>query len=264
MVVGAAALPVNTVLWDADGTKTLTQDGWTLAGTPSDGLTKSKDFSSGQADAGTNGVWNINDNNVPSNAYMRMWKDTPQGVSGSQGLVMARIRFISAIGSVNGTFGYSSATKDQSVVMCIRDGQINWKTAEQGSISGASAVSVATNVYRVYAIRWKPDGTFDSWYSITNDWSSNPADWVQVVTSAVIPATALIDHTNTKRTGLFLGANGSSSNTWNGNVDWIAWSKNSDYQLPWTPGIIPEPSGLLALASGIVGLAGFCIRRRRR
>ncbi|MDO8588418.1 MAG: NBR1-Ig-like domain-containing protein [Armatimonadota bacterium] len=230
----------QSVRWNADGTKSLTQETWTLAGNPSDGLTKSNDFSNGQADTGSDGVWHINDNNSPSAAYMRMYKD-PGGLS-SQGIVMARARFIAASASISGTFGYSYASGNHSVVMAIRGGQINWKTAESDNMVPAP-VSVDTSVYRVYALRWYSDGSFDAWYSNTTDWSSNQSDWTQVVSGGRVDTgisqTALIDHNSVARTGLLLGSFGTSTISWEGNVDYIAWSNNSGEWLPWNFNPLP-------------------------
>jgi hypothetical protein len=260
----AANALAGPVIYDSDGTKSLTELGWTLAGTPSDQFTKSKDYSTGMIDGGA-GVWNINDNNSPSNAYMRMWKDPSAdnqnpldppsgGVDQSQGIVMARVKAFSGT-STAGTFGYSSAQGDHSITMAIRAGQINWKSAE-GDNAPVEPVSLdTTSDYRVYAIAYGLGGTFNSWYSTTNDWSSNPADWVQVVTNGVwATQSAMVDETGTAINGLLMGSFGSSGSAWQGNVDWIAWAKDGDLQQPWA---LPEPASLLLLSLG-----GLLLRRR--
>ncbi|GMU20749.1 MAG: hypothetical protein AMXMBFR13_08450 [Phycisphaerae bacterium] len=271
MLAAPTANGMPGAVYDSQGTTTLTQDGWTLAGTPSDQFTKSKDYSTGQLDGGTNGVWNINDNNTGpnGNAYMRMWKDPGPdnpgapgggglgGIDQSQGMVMARVRYISG-SSTNGTFGYSSAAGNHSVMVAVRNGVLAFKSAEQDS-TDAPNVNVDTSVYRVYAIQYGLGGVFDAWYSTTSNWSSNASDWVQVVNDGTWSAgqNALVDETGAARSGLVMGATGSSGNTWNGNIDWIAWSKFGDHQLPWTYPA-PEPATLALLALGALPL----LRRR--
>ncbi|MDO8586546.1 MAG: NBR1-Ig-like domain-containing protein, partial [Armatimonadota bacterium] len=250
----AAALFVTSgaraqnVRWDADGTKTLTTDGWTIAGVQGDGLTKSADFSTGQADAGTNGVWSINDSD--STRYMRMYRD-PVGISSTQGLVMSRVEFVSG-GNTNGTFGYSSASGNHSVVVGVRDGAVNIKDAQGNTTTynGGTSVTVpgGTLSYRIYALRWYYDATpafrYDLWVSDGSDWSANPSDWTQLVSAGAFSSqSALIDHNGVSRTGLLLGSFGNTTTLWQGKIDYIIWSGRSAEQRPWH--FAPTSGGLV-------------------
>ena len=245
MMVAAFAVTSNAqnVRWNPDGTKTLTQDGWTLVGIwGSDGLTKSKDFSSGYLD-GSEPVWQINDNNSPSNAYMRMYKD-PGGINSSRGLVMARIKYISGSTYPKGTFGYTCSS-GHSVVVSVRNGLANIKSCQGDSTTYNNGDSISvpggTTTYRVYALRYYASGTYDLWVSNSSSWSANSADWTQLISGGGWTSqSALVDHTGVARNGLVLGSFGPDSETWNGYIDYIAWSANTNEQLPWS--FDPNPS----------------------
>lgn len=233
----ALAASAQNVRWNPDGTKTLTQDGWALAGSGSDGLTKSRDFSSGYID-GSDTVWRINDNNSPSNAYMRMYKD-PGGMNSSRGLIIARIKYISGSTYPKGTFGYSSAGGEHSIVVSIRNGQANIKTCQGDSTTYNSGNSITvpggTTSYRVYALRYYAGGVYDLWVSNGSDWSSNSSDWTQLISSGQWTVQSpMIDENGTMRTGLVLGSFGPDSESWNGYIDYIAWSANTNEQTPWS------------------------------
>lgn len=236
LIANGAFAQAVSVRWDSDGTKTLTQDGWTLAGTQSDLMAKSKDYSSGQADAGTNGVWRINDNNAPANAYMRMYKDTG-GMSSSQGIIMARVKWSSGSSSGKGTFGYSAGSA-HSVVVAIRDGAVNIKNAGGDSTTynsgGSVSVPNGTAGYRVYALRYYNGGVYDLYVSKGSDWSSDPSNWTLLIDhGGWTSQNPLKDETGTARTGLILGSYGDSFESWDGCVDYIAWTKSGDDQVPW-------------------------------
>ena len=261
---GAAA---GIVTYRPNG-QTLTQAGWTLAGTPNDQMTKSKDYSTVVGDA-----WNINDNNTGpiGNAYMRMYKDPgpdnqnpgdpPLGtLDWSQGMMLCRAKFNSG-GSTGGSFGFSIAAHNMSIVVALRNGSLAIKDAEGNSSTVSNpVVPGGTTGWRVYGLQNHLDGgsvRYDLWVSNGDQWSSNPADWTQLIDEGGFGAiSALIDETGTARTGLLLGSFGSSSTAWNGDVSSMTWAKDGDRQTPWT---LPEPSSLALLVFG-----GWALASRRR
>jgi hypothetical protein len=262
--VGLFATAVNAayVEYNADGSKTLTQDGWAIApgyqeATPS----KSKDWSIGEADSGTDGVWHIQDNNSGGNAYMRMWKNP--GVDQSQGIVLARIKLLSGDNTA-GTFGYTTSGGDadgSSVMVGVRASGLNIKSAEGDitTLNSGATIPVPGSMadYRVYALKWTTGGVFDIWVSNGSDWSANESDWTKLATAGGWPANqGLKDYDGTIRTGLCLGSFGGSSAVSDVKVDWLRWSKNSEEQAPW---LVPEPTMLTLLALGM----GVLLRRRR-
>lgn len=63
--------------------------------------------------------------------------------------------------------------------------------------------------------------------------------------------------------GLFLGSFGGSSTTdCSFQLDWVRLAAGTELTADHDP-VVPEPGSMLALASGLVGMAGFAIRRRR-
>lgn len=58
-------------------------------------------------------------------------------------------------------------------------------------------------------------------------------------------------------TAIVAGANRDGTGSWE--FDWVAYKAGADPT--WNP--VPEPSSLFALGSGLAGLAGFAIRRRK-
>ena len=227
MILALATMAsAQNVRWSPSGSTTLTQDGWTL--------TESQDFSSGYID-GLEAVWHINDNIGDS---MKMYRD-PGIISSVQGMVIARIKLNSGSTYPKGTFGYTSATGNHSIVVAIRNGQVNIKTCEgaANNYNNGDSISVpgGTTSYRVYALRYYSGGTFDLWVSNGSNWSSNSSDWTKLNTSLGTwsSQSALKNQSGVSCTGLVLGSFGSSE-TWNGYIDYIAYSANSGELTPWS------------------------------
>ena len=274
LAIAASAQDTGDRYW-ASSNQTFTQLGFSQASNPTDrSINKTRDYSAVITDGG-NTVWSINDNNGP-NAYMKMYKDGVVGNGGnvsSSGLVMAKIKYIS--GSSAGTFGFSNASNNISALICVRSGGINLKTAGgyTDSINGGTwALPVSTSDYRVYAMQWQKSGTVQVkvWVSNGSDWSSNSADWTALNGGNWIGFTgdgALQDDIGGglfNVAGVLAGSTGSSGEAWNGNMQYVV--HNHMYLNPWEydpAAPIPEPGGMLALASGLIAMAGFAIRRRR-
>ncbi len=260
----------GAVMYDPTNvTGTMTANGWTLAadGQADIDIGKSWDVSHSDPADGTNGVWHVEDVNAgPSgNTYMKAWKNDPGSLDGSRGMVMARINMFGS-GTNSGTFGYSSAATNRSLLMSIRDGGVNFKGG-WGSGSGSTmAVPGGTlNQFRVYAMSYYNDGAgwrFDAWISNGNDWSANAADWTQLVANSsgyTIPEETLLGQ---PVTGVLLGSFGSSGNYQNYAADWLFASytdvNGDSLMTPWVDGV-PEPTTLALLALGTIPM----LRRRR-
>jgi hypothetical protein len=263
------------VTYDALPTSgTLTSNGWTnFAKNAADASAlKNKDYSVSAAGAGTNGVWGMNDNNSPVNAYMYMLRDPGldgYGLSGSQGLVMARIKAISGT-NTSGTFGYTVGFSGNnfSGTLGIRAGAVKFSDADGDAATATNYSTDTTSDYRVYAIRYSAGGAYTAWISNGNNWSANPGDWTQMATGVTTSPMNALTNTDTaaKQSGLLIGSMGSSGNASNTNLDWLHFNKNdidSDSVLtPWDQGptLVPEPATLAMLLLGCVPMA---MRRRR-
>jgi len=261
------------VLYDAlPGSGTLVSNGFTLVAKTNQDIIdgKSKDYSVSASDAGTNGVWGINDNNSPVNAYMQAVRDPSldgYGMSSSVGLVMGRIKAFSGT-NTSGTIGYTVGfgANSFSGAMGIRSGVVKFADVPGSSTLNPTNYSTDTTTdYRVYAIRYNSGGgSFDAWISNGNNWSSNPLDWTQMVSGATVPGmTALIDNNAAKQTGIVIGSMGSSGNSSNTNVDWVFFNKNDvdndTFVTPWDINPVPEPATLALL---VLGGIPMMIRRR--
>lgn len=268
LVTGVASAQVNT--WRHDFTTaggSLTQLGWGLAANSQQDIIdqKSRDYSSGWNDWGIEDL-KILDNNVPTNAYMRMYYNpTAAPVDSSRGMLMLRMACWPS--SNVGTFGYAVGTTSR--VVQIRSGaNINIKDAA-GSGSGSSvAFAGPIDTWRVYALKWGAgvgSNGMQLWVSNGGDWSSNSADWSEINVGGFTfdGCDGLIDENGVRQNGLLLGSFGTSSSTSNVSIDWLAYSRNDMYWTPWDLNPIPEPGSMLALASGLIGMAGFALRRRR-
>lgn len=274
MMVGAALFAVAanaSVMYDPTNvTGTMTANGWSLAAGSAQDITdgKVKDWSHSDPAGGTNGVWHVEDTNAGGNAYMWAWKNDPGSLDQSRGMVMARINMFGS-STNSGTFGYSSAASDRSLLMSIRDGGVNFKNGQGGGDGSTMAVPGGTlNQFRVYVISYYNDGggwRFDAWISNGNDWSSNSADWTQLVANSsgyTIGTGTLKDHVAGSITGVLLGSFGSSGNYQNYAADWLFASytdvNGDSLMTPWADGV-PEPATLALLVLG-----GIPMLRRRR
>ena len=221
----ATMASAQNVRYSPTGSTTLTQDGWTLVET--------QDFSSGYVD-GAEAVWHINDTVGDS---MKMYKN-PGIISSTQGIVIARIKYISGSTYAKGTFGYTSATGNHSVVVAIRNGQVNIKTCQGSNTSYNNGDSVSvpggTTSYRVYALKYSSGGTYNLWVSNGSNWSSNSSDWTLLINGGTWGSqSALMTPSSVACTGVVLGSFGSTE-TWNGYIDYIAYSANSGELTPWS------------------------------
>ncbi len=138
LAVGLFATVANAMVFydPTDTTGSMTANGWSLA---SDSQTdidvgKSRDVSHSDP-GGSNGVWHIEDINSPANTYMKAYRNDPGSLDQSRGMVMARINMFGSPTNA-GTFGYSSATSNRSLLMSIREGVVNFKG---GSGSGTGS-----------------------------------------------------------------------------------------------------------------------------
>jgi hypothetical protein len=222
---------------------------WTIVTSDS----KSRDYSTTTTD-GSAAVWNINDND---GNYQQTYI-TPSSFDTSRGIVMAKIKINSQTnGSINGTFGVS--TSSGGLQLALRGSAVRIKDGMGGG-SYASPADFDQIRYRVYAISWIGT-TANVWYSNTTDWSATQSDWTSLGSFAL--------GTGNGVSGIVL--TGWSSGCYqNANYEWFAHNTYDDINgqmTPWSfnPAIqpTPEPGSLLALGSGLFGLAGFAIRRRR-
>jgi hypothetical protein len=260
------------------GDKTFTQLGFIKAA-----AYPTIDYSTVTTDGG-NKVWSINDTSNASTGQMKMYKDGISANGGNVsngGMIMSKLKFIADTSS--GTIGFTNASNNISAMICLRPTGINLKTASASQKSdlaytGHAAGAVwdtpgETTDYHVYAMRWRvgqiPGNTSPEvmiWVTNGSDWSSNSADWTALNNGNWIGFTtggvAFQDPSGTPVAGVMVGTWGSSS-VLNFNMEYIAHQHL--YANPWeyNPAYVPEPGSMLALASGLVAMAGFAIRRRR-
>ena len=225
ILILAVTAGAQNVRWSPSGLTNLTQDGWTLA--------TGQDFSSGYID-GKEAVWHINDNSGDS---MKIYKD-PGIMSSTQGIIIARIKYISGSAYAKGTFGYTSATGNHSVMVAVRNGQINIKTCVGTNTSYNDGDSVpvpgGTDSYRVYALKYYIGGAYDLWVSNGSNWSSSSADWTKLISNGTWDSqTALLGQNDALCTGLVIGSF-EPGETWNGYIDYIAYSANNTELTPWS------------------------------
>lgn len=254
----------------------MSASGWTLVAKSNQDIIdgKSRDYSVSAADGGTNGVWGINDNNSPSNAYMHMVRDPnlddgsgagETGLSASTGLIMARIKAISGTNTA-GTFGYTVGFGSNNIsgAIGVRAGAVKFADVPGSSSTLGNYSTDTTSNYRVYALVYSAGGAFTAYISNGSNASPNAADWTTMGSGTISGIAALTDHNGVKQTGLVVGSFGTSGNASNVNLDWLYWTKNdlgsvSGLQ-PWDDYVVPEPATLALLVAGVP----LVMRRRRQ
>lgn len=265
---GSLSAGSHVAYWNRDQGAVATREAglqWTVV-YGADPTTKCIDMTS-TVGSGTGAYWNLNDQNPGGNVYSKLGITPGNSVyDNSRGMVMAKIKVNSA-GAVSGTFGFSSTLNGgEGMLICLRDNIINMKDAAGNNVTFDSvAVDVKTD-YRVYALSWEGT-TANAWYSTTNDWSGNSANWVQLGSWTMGYGTGAAANGGGVYSGILL-ADLSSDKTWDGNTQWVSHTTyDAPLLAPWandpTPNIVPEPGSLLALACGVIGMAGFTIRRKR-
>ena len=260
---GSLSAGSHVAYWNRDRGAVATREAglqWTVL-YGADSPTKCIDMTS-TVGSGAGAYWNLND--ASTTQYPRLGITPGNSVwDNSRGMVMAKIK-VNSQGNNNGTFGFSNG--DTGLLVCIRDSTINMKYANGGSLTFTSfGLDVKTD-YRVYALAWS-GSTANVWYSLTNEWSSNPADWVNIMPNfAMAAGQGAAANGGGIYSGILL-ANLSSGVLTNDSIQWVSHTTYDAPALaPWandpTPTLVPEPGSLLALASGLMGMAGLVLRKR--
>lgn len=240
----------------------LTDLEWTLTANSGDLMSKSADFSSTEG-SGASASWRINDNS--GTQYDKMFV-TPGSWDNSRGIAMWKMKVNASASGTNTTMGVSLGSA--GVQLALRGGTNGAARIRGGE--GQTLVSDPANfdqtVYRVYAISWV-GGLGNVWYTYGTDWSSNMADWKHIGTNFALGSSPTLKQDGGAISGIAY-MSGSSGNLQDVNIQWIAHNTLDNIageMNPWdfNPAPLPEPGGLLALATGLLGLAG-CIARKRK